>query len=145
MTFDELRSMLRMEAANQGSCVRAVEAVGLASLRVEMETVPGRSHGVWLAQEMSADGETLRIIAPAARIPKGRELAPDAARALLRRNAQLSAGALALVSLDGDEHIALSVPLALATVDAPTALLAMLRAANAADAFEETQGNGDAL
>ena len=145
MTFDELRSMLRGEAGQPGGIVRAVEAIGPASLRVEMETVPGRSHGVWLAQEMSADGETLRIIAPAARIPKGRELAPDAARALLRRNAQLSAGALALVSLDGDEHIALSVPLALATIDAPTALLAMLRAANAADAFEETQGSGDAL
>jgi hypothetical protein len=110
-----------------------------------METVPGRSHGVWLAQEMSADGETLRIIAPAARIPKGRELAPDAARALLRRNAQLSAGAMALVSIDGHEHIALSVPLALAAFDAPNALLAMLRAANAADAFEETQGGGDEL
>jgi hypothetical protein len=145
MTFDELRSMLRAEAAQGGGCVRAVEAVGLASLRVEMETVPGRSHGVWLAQEMSADGETLRIIAPAARIPKGRELTPDAARALLRRNAQLSAGALALVSLDGDEHIALSVPLLLTEVDAPRALLAMLRAANAADAFEETQGDGDDL
>jgi hypothetical protein len=144
MTFDELRSILRAEAGQSGSCVRAVAAAGLASLRVEMETVPGRTHGVWLAQEMSADGETLRIIAPAARIPKGRELAPDAARALLRRNAQLSAGALSLVSLDGDEHIALSVPIALATVDAPNALLAVLRAANAADAFEETQG-GDEL
>lgn len=144
MTFDELRSILRAEAKQSDGCVRSVEAAGLASLRVEMETVPGRTHGVWLIQEMSADGETLRIIAPAARIPKGRELAPDAARALLRRNAQLSAGALSLVSLDGDEHIALSVPLALETVDAPNALLAVLRAANAADAFEETQG-GDEL
>ncbi len=144
MTFDELRSMLRDEVAHGGGCVRSVEAVGLASLRVEMETVPGRTHGVWLVQEMSVDGETLRIIAPAARTPKGRDIAPDAARALLRRNGQLSAGALALVSIDGDEHIAFSVPLALATVDAPGALLAVLRAANAADAFEETQG-GDEL
>ena len=145
MTFDELRSMLRDEAAHQSSGVRAVETVGAASLRVEMETVPGRTHVVWLAQEMSADGETLRILAPAARIPKGRELAPDAARALLRRNAQLSAGALALVSIDGDEHIALVVPLKLADVDAASALLTLLRAANAADAFEETQGGGDEL
>jgi hypothetical protein len=58
----------------------------------------------------------------------------------LRRNAQLSTGALALVSIDGDEHIALVVPLKLAEVDAAGALLALLRAANAADAFEETQG-----
>lgn len=143
MTYDELRSILRAEAEQSDGCVRSVEAVGLASLRVEMETVPGRTHAVWLIQEMSADGETLRIIAPAARIPKGRELAPDAARALLRRNAQLSAGALSLVSLDGQEHIALSVPIALATVDAANALLAVLRAANAADAFEETQGGDD--
>ena len=145
MTFDELRSMLRDEAAHQSSGVRAVEVVGPASLRVEMETVPGRTHVVWLAQEMCADGEMLRIVAPAARIPKGRSLSPDAARALLRRNAQLSSGALALVSLEGDEHIALCVPLALAAVDAPTALLTVLRAGNAADAFEETQGGGDEL
>ena len=145
MTFDELRSMLREQAKLAGSGVRAVAAAGLASLRVEMETVPGRSHAVWLAQEMSADGEMLRIVAPAARIPKGRELSPDAARALLRRNAQLSAGALSLVSIDGDEHIALCVPLALAGLSAVDALLAILRAANAADAFEETQGSDDEL
>ena len=144
MTFDDLRSLLRDEAEGGSSVVRAVEAVGLASLRVEMETVPGRSHCVWLTHELSSDGETLRMITPAARIPKGRELAPDAARALLRRNAQLSAGALALVSIDGDEHIALVVPLKLAEVDAAGVLLALLRAANAADAFEETQG-GDEL
>jgi hypothetical protein len=144
MTFDELRSLLRNEAENGGSGVRAVEAIGLASLRVELDTVPSRSHCVWLTHEMSSDGETIRLIAPAARIPKGRDLAPDAARALLRRNAQLSTGALALVSIDGDEHIALVVPLKLAEVDAAGALLALLRAANAADAFEETQG-GDEL
>lgn len=144
MTFDELRSILRDEAAHGGSGVQALEPVGAASLRVEMETVPGRSHTVWLVQETSADGEMLRIVAPAARIPKGRELSPDAARALLRRNAQLSAGAVALVSVDGDEHIALVVPLKLHEVDATGALLAVLRAANAADAFEETQG-GDEL
>jgi hypothetical protein len=86
----------------------------------------------------------LRIFAPAARIPKGRELSPDAARALLRRNAQISSGALAVVSIDGDEHISLVVPLKLADGDAAGALLAVLRAANAADAFEETQG-GDEL
>jgi hypothetical protein len=143
MTFDDLRTLLRDEAASGSSVVREVEAVGLASLRVEMETVPGRSHCVWLTHEISSDGETLRMIAPAARIPKGRELAPDAARALLHRNAQLSAGALSLVSIDGDEHIALVVPLKLADVDGATVLLTMLRAANAADAFEETQGGDD--
>jgi len=140
MTFDELRSLLRDEAEHGGSGVRSVETIGLASLRVELDTVPSRSHCVWLTHEMSSDGETIRLIAPAARIPKGRDLAPDAARALLRRNAQLSTGALALVSIDGDEHIALVVPLKLAEVDAAGALLALLRAANAADAFEETQG-----
>lgn len=143
MTFDELRSLLRDEAEHGGSGVRTVEAIGLATLRVEMETVPGRSHCVWLTHELSSDGETIRLLAPAARIPKGRDLAPDAARALLRRNAQLSAGALALVSIDGDEHIALVVALKLAEVDAAGALLAMLRAANAADAFEETQGGNE--
>jgi len=140
MTFDELRSLLRDEAEHGRSGVRTVETIGLASLRVELDTVPSRSHCVWLTHEMSSDGETIRLIAPAARIPKGRDLAPDAARALLRRNAQLSTGALALVSIDGDEHIALVVPLKLAEVDAAGALLALLRAANAADAFEETQG-----
>jgi hypothetical protein len=144
MTFDELRSLLRDEAEHGASGVRSVEAIGPATVRVEMETVPGRSHCVWLTHELSSDGETLRLIAPAAGIPKGRDLAADAARALLRRNAQLSAGALALVSIDGDEHIALVVPLKLAEVDAAGALLALLRAANAADAFEETQG-GDEL
>ena len=144
MTFDELRSLLHAEAEHGGSGVRTVEAIGLATVRVELETVPGRSHCVWLAHELSSDGETLRLLAPAVRIPKDRELAPDAARALLRRNAQISAGALALVSIDGDEHIALVVPLKLAEVDAAGALLAMVRAANAADAFEETQG-GDEL
>ena len=143
MTFDDLRTLLRDEAEGGSSVVREVEAVGLASLRVEMATVPGRSHGVWLTHEISSDGETLRLIAPAARIPKGRELAPEAARALLHRNAQLSAGALALVSIDGDEHIALVVPLKLADVDAAAVLLTLLRAANAADAFEETQGADD--
>jgi hypothetical protein len=143
MTFDELRTLLRDEAATGSSVVRAVEAIGVASLRVEMETVPGRSHCVWLTHEISSDGETLRMIAPAAHIPKGRELAPDAARALLYRNAQLSAGALALVSIEGDEHIALVVPLKLAPVDGATVLLTLLRAANAADAFEETQGGDD--
>jgi len=144
MTFDELRTLLREEAQHGNSGVRTVEAIGFASLRVELDTVPSRSHCVWLMHELSSDGETIRLIAPAARIPKGRDLAPDAARALLRRNAQLSAGALALVSIDGDEHIALVVPLKLAEVDAAGALLALLRAANAADAFEETQG-GDEL
>ena len=144
MTFDELRTLLRAEAEHGSSGVRTVEAIGLASLRVELDTVPSRSHCVWLTHEMSSDGETLRLVAPAARIPKGRDLASDAACALLRRNAQLSAGALALVSIDGDEHIALVVPLKLTDVDAAGALLAILRAANAADAFEETQG-GDEL
>ena len=143
MTFDDLRTLLRDEAEGGSSVVREVEVVGLTSLRVEMATVPGRSHCVWLTHELSSDGETLRIIAPAARIPKGRELAPDAARALLHRNAQLSAGALALVSLEGDEHIALVVPLQLANADGATVLLTLLRAANAADAFEETQGRDD--
>ena len=95
MTFAELRILLRSEAARAGSGVRSVEVLGQATLRIEIETVPGRSHGVWLAHELSSDGETIRLVAPAARIPKGRELTPDAARALLRRNAQLSAGALA--------------------------------------------------
>ncbi len=144
MTFDELRSLLRDELEHGNSGVRGVESIGLATIRVEMETVPGRSHCVWISHELSSDGETLRLIAPAARIPKDRDLAPDAARALLRRNAQISAGALSLVSIDGEEHIALVVPLKLAEVDAAGALLAMLRAANAADAFEETQG-GDEL
>lgn len=143
MTFDDLRSLLCDEAKGGSNVVRAVEAVGLASLRVEMETVPGRSHCVWLSHELSSDGATLRMIAPAARIPKGQDLAPDTARALLHRNAQLSAGALALVSIDGDEHIALVVPLKLADVDGTAVLLALLRAANAADAFEETQGGDD--
>ena len=144
MTFEELRSLLRSEAQARRDGVQSVVTVGAASLRVEVETVPGRSQGVWIAHEISADGEWIRLVSPAARIPKGRELGPDAARALLRRNAQLSAGALSLVSLDGEEHIALVVPLALASLDPPGALLALLRAANAADAFEETLGS-DAL
>jgi hypothetical protein len=145
MTFDELRNLLRTEALRGDSGIDSCETAGPASVRVHLATVPGRSHTVWIAHEMSSDGETVRLVAPAARIPKGRELTADAARALLRRNAQLSTGAIALVAIEGEEHIALVVPLSLGAIEPTDALLAILRAANAADGFEETLGGGDEL
>jgi hypothetical protein len=144
MNFGELQALLRDEVQSGASGVRKLEGIGSSILRVEIETVPGRSHGVFLAWEGDGDGEVVRLFAPAARLPKGRELAPEAARTLLRRNATLAAGALALVTIDGAEHVALVVPLRLAETDAATLLLGIVRAANAADAFEETLG-GDEL
>jgi hypothetical protein len=144
MNFHDLQTLLCDEAKRGASGVRSVDGLGSSLLRVEIETVPGRHHGVFLAWEGDGDGEVVRLFAPAARIDKGHELAADVARTLLRRNATLAAGALALVAIDGAEHIALVVPLRLAEVDAPTVILAIIRAANAADAFEETLG-GDEL
>jgi hypothetical protein len=145
MNFGELQALLCDEASRGASGVRHVDGLGSSLLRVEIETVPGRAHGVFLAWEGDGDGEVVRLVAPAARLPKGHELAPDVARTLLRRNAGLPGGALALVAIEGAEHVALVVPLRLADVDAPGVLLAIVRAANAADAFEETLGGGDEL
>lgn len=144
MTFQELEALLREEAQSGATGVCGFERPRPGALRVAIETVPGRSHIVWLLRESDGDGEVARIVAPAAKIPKGRELGPDAARALLRRNAALSAGALAIASLGDEETVALVLPLRLAGIDASELLLAIIRAANAADAFEETLG-GDAL
>jgi hypothetical protein len=144
MTFHELEVLLRQEVQGGTTGVCGLEVPRPAALRVVIETVPGRSHVVWLLREADGDGEVARIVAPAAKIPKGRELGPDAARALLRRNASLSAGALAIASLGDEENVALVLPLRLADSDAGAVLLAIVRAANAADAFEESLG-GDAL
>lgn len=144
MNFHELEVLLRQEVQGGTTGVCGLEVPRPAALRVVIETVPGRSHVVWLLREADGDGEVARIVAPAAKIPKGRELGPDAARALLRRNASLSAGALAIASLGDEENVALVLPLRLADSDAGSVLLAIVRAANAADAFEESLG-GDAL
>lgn len=144
MTFHELEALLREEAHGGSAGICGLEVPRPGTLRVVIETVPGRSHVVWLLREADGDGEVARIVAPAAKIPKGRELGPDAARALLRRNAGLAAGALAIASLGDEETVALVLPLRLAGIDASELLLAIVRAANAADAFEETLG-GDAL
>lgn len=145
MTFQELEALLREESHGGTTGVCGLEAPRPGVLRVLIETVPGRSHAVWLLREADGDGEVARILAPAAKIPKGRELAPHAARTLLRRNASLAAGTLAIASLDEEEHVALVLPLRLATSTAAEILLAIVRAANAADAFEETLGGDDAL
>ncbi len=144
MTFHELEALLREEAQGGATGVCGLEAPRPGALCAVIETVPGRSHVVWLLREADGDGEVARIVAPAAKIPKGRELGSDAARALLRRNASLSAGALAIASLGDEENVALVLPLRLASTDAAEVLLAIVRAANAADAFEETLG-GDSL
>lgn len=144
MTFAELQELLRDEAKNGSSGIRILEGLGSTVLRITLETVPGRLHGVWIRWEGDGDGELVRMVAPAARLEKGRLLAPVTADALLRRNASLAAGALAIVTIDDADHVALVVPLRLAEVDPAGALLALIRAANAADAFEETLG-GDEL
>ncbi|MCU0669608.1 MAG: YbjN domain-containing protein [Myxococcota bacterium] len=145
MTFHELEALLRDEVQGGSAGVCGLETPRPAALRVVIETVPGRSHVVWLLREADGDGEVARIVAPAAKIPKGRELAPDAARALLRRNASLSAGALAIASLGDEENVSLVLPLRLASSTPTEILLSIVRAANAADAFEESLGGIDAL
>jgi hypothetical protein len=144
MTFAELQELLQDEAKRGASGIRILEGVGSTLLRVTIETVPGRLHGVWIGWEGDGDGELVRMVAPAAKLEKGRMLSHEAATALLRRNASLAVGAIAIVSIDGADHVALVVPLRLAETDPATALLALIRAANAADAFEETLG-GDEL
>jgi hypothetical protein len=144
MTFVELQELLQYEAKQGTSGIRILEGIGSTLLRVTVETVPGRLHGVWIVWEGDGDGELVRFVSPAAKLEKGRVLSPMAATALLRRNASLAVGAMALVSIEGTEHVALVVPLRLAEIDAETALLTLVRAANAADAFEETLG-GDEL
>ena len=144
MTFAELQQLLQDEAKSGQSGIRILEGIGSTLLRVTVETVPGRLHGVWIAWEGDGDGELVRLVAPAAKLAKGHVLSPLASMALLRRNATLAVGALAIVSIEDCEHVALVVPMRLAETDAPTALLALIRAANAADAFEETLG-GDEL
>jgi hypothetical protein len=144
MTFAELSELLRDEAKHGATGVRGFEGLGSTILRVTLETVPGRHHGVWIRWEGDGDGELVRMIAPAARIEGPEPITARAATMLLRRNAMLPAGAIAIVTIDGADHVALVVPLRLAEVDAAGALLALTRAANAADAFEETLG-GDAL
>jgi hypothetical protein len=143
MTFAELQQLLQDEAKRGASGIRILEGVGSTLLRVTVETVPGRLHGVWIAWEGDGDGERVRMVAPAAKLEKGRMLAPDVAMALLRRNASLAVGAIAIVSIEDTEHVALVVPLRLAETDPAAALLALIRAANAADAFEETLGGDD--
>lgn len=144
MTFAELQELLRDEAKSGANGIRVVEGLGANMLHVTLETVPGRLHGVFIRWEGDGDGERVRMIAPCARIEKGRVLTPEAATTLLRRNATLAAGAIGIVSLADADHIALVVPLRLSDLDAASALLALIRAANAADAFEESLG-GDEL
>lgn len=144
MTFGELQSLLEEEAKRGATGIRILEGLGTTLLRVTVETVPGRLHGVWIAWEGDGDGELVRFVAPAVPLPKDRPLAADAAHALLQRNATLNAGAIAIVSLDGSEYVAFVVQLRLAEIEPAAALLALVRAANAADAFEETLG-GDEL
>lgn len=144
MNFAEFQELLRDEAKNGASGIRILEGLGSTVLRVTLETVPGRLHGVWIRWEGDGDGELVRMIAPAARIEGDQPIAARAATMLLRRNASLAAGAIAIVTIDGADHVALVVPLRIADVDATGALLALTRAANAADAFEETLG-GDEL
>jgi len=143
MNFAELQEFLRAEAKSGASGIRSLEGVGATTLRVTLETVPGRLHGVWIRWEGDGDGELVRMIAPCARLEKGHQLTADAATALLRRNASLAAGAIALVTIDGLDHVALVVPMRLGEVDPSRALLTLIRAANAADAFEETLGSDD--
>ena len=144
MTFGELQALLESEAKAGATGIRILEGLGTTLLRVTVETVPGRLHGVWIRWEGDGDGERVRMIAPCARLEKGRHISSEAATALLRRNASLAAGAIAIVTIDGADHVALVVPLRLAEVAPDGALLALIRAANAADAFEETLG-GDEL
>ncbi|RIL07946.1 MAG: hypothetical protein DCC71_01065 [Proteobacteria bacterium] len=144
MTFGELQNLLEDEARRGATGIRILEGLGTTLLRVTVETVPGRLHGVWIAWEGDGDGELARVVAPAAPLPKDRPLAAEASHALLQRNATLNAGALAIVSIDGRDYVALVVPLRLAEIDPAAALLALVRAANAADAFEEALG-GDEL
>lgn len=144
MTFAELQEILRDETKSGANGIRALEGLGSNMLHVTLETVPGRLHGVFIRWEGDGDGERVRMIAPCARIEKGCVLTAEAASTLLRRNASLAAGALAIVSLADADHVALVVPLRLADLDAANALLTLIRAANAADAFEESLG-GDEL
>jgi hypothetical protein len=136
MTFAELRALLERAAATGDAGILRVETTGPTALRVAVATLPGRSHTVWVLRE----GGTARLLAPAIRIPKGKELTAEAARVLLRRNASLDAGALALVGIEGEEHVALVVPLDLPGAEAQSLVLALVRAASAADGFEETLG-----
>lgn len=144
MTFAELQTLLEDEAKRGATGIRILEGLGTTLLRVTVETVPGRLHGVWIAWEGDGDGELVRFVAPAAALPKDRPLAAEAGHALLQRNASLNAGAIAIVSIEGTEYVSLVVPLRLAEIEPAAALLALIRAANAADAFEETLG-GDEL
>lgn len=143
MTFADLQELLLDEAKRGTSGIRILEGVGTTLLRVTTETVPGRLHGVWITWEGDGDGELARMVAPAVKLEKGRALAPEVATALLRRNASLAVGALAIVTIEDADHVALVVPLRLAETGPATALLALIRAANAADAFEETLGGDD--
>lgn len=140
MDFEDLRAALADAPAAREAGITAVEATSPAGLRVEVETVPGRSHAVWVAHERDGQGDIARLVAPLSRIPKGRSLAPGAAAALLRRNATTILCSLALVTLDGDEHVALVAPLRLETQDTVSCLLALVRLASAADGFEESLG-----
>lgn len=144
MTFCELQTLLEAEAKHGATGIRILEGLGTTLLRVTVETVPGRLHGVWIAWEGDGDGEIVRLVAPAAPIPKGQALSAETANSLLQRNAMLNAGAIAIVAVEGRDYVALVVPMRLADVDSAAALLALVRAANAADAFEETLG-GDEL
>ena len=78
MNFHELEALLREEAHGGSAGICGLEVPRPGMLRVVIETVPGRSHAVWLLREADGDGEVARIVAPAAKIPKGRELGPDA-------------------------------------------------------------------
>jgi hypothetical protein len=145
MTFEELRRLLENEARSRADSIRAVAPEGADGLRVALETSPGRSHTVWVRRRVGPDGESAQCIALAARMPKAESLGAEAATQLLRQNATLAFGAWGLVQLGDAEYVALIRGLPLAFTEPEEVVLCVIELANAADAFEESQGDQDAL
>jgi hypothetical protein len=145
MDFEELRDLLAAEAQRGADTIRGVAPEGHDGFRVLLETTPGRTHTVWVRHRVGPGDESMQCIALAARVPKGEALAPRAATQLLRQNATLALGAWGLVQLGGVEYVALIRGLALPLRSPEDALLCIIELANAADAFEESQHEDDAL
>jgi hypothetical protein len=141
MTFEELRRLLESEARNRADTIRDVTSEGAGGIRVVLETTPGRSHAVWIRRRSGPDAEVAQCIALAARVPKGQVLAPHIASQLLRQNATLPFGAWGLVQLGDADYVALIRGLPLPFTEPAEAVLCVIGLANAADAFEESQGD----